>query len=99
MKARDLPRVVVPPPPPTKVCQACKVFRPEVLVPYDGNGAVECCWLCAHHIVEHDCLLETAMNDECDCMPTEIYPHRYFATTDEEFEQRRDEILARRASC
>lgn len=95
MKARDLPRAVQPKPVEPPVCAACKVFRPDCIVPY-GDGAVECCWLCAHAIVEHDCPLEKAVTHECECLPTEIYPRSHFGT-EAEFEQRRDDIIARRA--
>ena len=92
MKARDLPRVEAVKPPPVPVCAACKVFRPEVLVPYD-DGAVECCYLCAHHIAEHGCKLEEAVECECECLPTEIYPRSHFG---DKFEERRDAVIARR---
>lgn len=95
MKARDLPRIPPPKPAPAPVCAACKVFRPEVLVPY-GDGAVECCYLCAHAVAEHGCKLEEAVEHECECLPTEIYPRSHFG---DNFEERRDELIARRAEA
>lgn len=96
MKARDLPRVPPPEPVVRPACAACGVFCPECIVPY-GDGAAHCCFICAHHIVEHGCTLEEAYAGECECLPTEIFPRSHFGSTDEEFEQRRDEIIARRA--
>ncbi len=59
-------------------CTACKSFAPECLVPV-GDGAVPMCWLCAHHVIEHDTAVEHAHAAECECVPTEIYPSRVLA--------------------
>lgn len=58
-------------------CGACGTFAPECLVPV-GELAVPMCWLCAHHVVEHDAPLAAAHCAECECTPREIYPHRVF---------------------
>ncbi len=60
-----------------QACNACGTFAPECLVPV-GELAMPMCWLCAHHVVEHDCLLADAFSAECDCMPHDIYPGRLF---------------------
>lgn len=76
MKTFDLPRVSPPPPPPEpKVCVACKSFRAECLVPV-GEASAPMCWVCAHHVVEHDCKLEGVIEAWCECSPLSIYPHR-----------------------
>lgn len=64
-----------PPPPEKQSCRACKSFAPEVLVP-DGDEAVPMCWLCAHHVVDHDASMQAAPSAECECLPHQIYPHR-----------------------
>lgn len=56
------------------VCRGCKVFAPECLVPH-GDGAIPMCWLCAHHVVEHDGDIDDAYTGECECLPSEIFPH------------------------
>lgn len=92
MKARDLPPFVPPAPIEPPSCACCKVFRPDCIVPF-GDGALAMDWLCAHHVIEHGCSLEEAVAAECECLPTEIYPRSYFG---DQFEERRDEIVARR---
>lgn len=75
-KAFDLERVPPPPPPPEpKLCVACQGFRAECLAPV-GEGSVALCWLCAHHVVDHECKLEDAPEAECECLPHQIYPGR-----------------------
>lgn len=74
--AWDLPRIPPPPPPPEpKLCAACKAFKAECTAPV-GEGSAALCWLCAHHVVDHDCSLEAAVTHECECLPHEIYPGR-----------------------
>ncbi len=68
-----------PPPPEKQACCACETFAPEVLVPI-GDAAVPMCWLCAHHVVDHDVAPHHAHAAECECTPQEIYPHRAFET-------------------
>lgn len=92
MKARELPLFIPPPPVEPPACGCCKVFRPECIVPM-GDGALPMCWLCAHHVVEHNCTLEEAVEHECECLPTEIFPRSRFG---DQFEAQRDEIIARR---
>lgn len=67
-----------PPPKPRRACEACKTFAPECLVPM-GDAAVPMCWLCAHHVVEHDVPLTEAFRAECECGPHLIYPDRVLA--------------------
>jgi hypothetical protein len=57
------------------VCKSCKTFVPECLVPV-GAGAVELCWLCAHHVVEHEVCVDHAYTGTCKCTPEDIYPAR-----------------------
>lgn len=76
MKTFGLKRVPAPPPPPEpKTCVACKAFRAECVVPVDESSA-PMCWLCAHHVVDHDCAPHEAMTAECECLPHRIYPGR-----------------------
>ena len=67
MNGRDLPRVERP------VCASCGVMVPEVEVPL-GDGSAQCCWLCAHGIVDHGAQLGYASGVDCRCTPEEIYP-------------------------
>ena len=88
MKAFDLKRVTAPPPPPEpKLCVACKGFRAECVVPV-GEGSVPMCWLCAHHVVDHECALHDAATAECECLPHEVYPGRPAPTVDELIQER-----------
>lgn len=74
--AWNLPKVPPPPPPPEpKPCAACKGMRAECVAPI-GESSAALCWLCAHHVVDHECTLESAVTNECDCLPHEIYPGR-----------------------
>jgi len=34
------------------------------------------CWLCAHHVVDHECPPHDAATAECECLPHQIYPGR-----------------------
>lgn len=86
-KAFDLKRVVPPPPPPVKICMACNAFRAECLVPV-GEASAPMCWLCAHHVVDHECALHEAATAECECLPHEIYPGRTPPTVDELIQER-----------
>ncbi len=63
------------PPPERASCRACRTFAPECLVPV-GDDALPMCWLCAHHVIEHDVALQAAHSAECDCLPQAIYPNR-----------------------
>lgn len=58
---------------PCTACQACKTFEAEVLAPV-GDGAARLCWLCAHHVAEHDASLQAAPSAECECTPDQVYP-------------------------
>lgn len=76
MKSHKLARYVAPPPPPKPTCNACKAYAPEVIVPL-GEGAIELCWLCAHHHVDHGVpLSECPTSERCEHAPHEIYPSR-----------------------
>lgn len=78
MKLADL-RPVVQPKPAQKIgCVACKgAYAAECNVPI-GDGSAKMCWLCAHHVVDHDVPLHEAMEARCECKPEDIYPARYF---------------------
>lgn len=75
MKTFDLPLVLPPKPVAPKVCVACKAFRAECVVPV-GEASAPMCWLCAHHVVDHECPPHKAMTAECECAPELIYPGR-----------------------
>ena len=70
-----------PPPEPREACASCEVFAPECLVPV-GDAAVPMCWLCAHHIVEHNEAPHRASTAECECTPQQIYPRRALEGSD-----------------
>ena len=55
------------------VCAACEAFVAECLTPV-GEGSAPMCWLCAHHVVEHNCPVREAATAECECTPDEVYP-------------------------
>lgn len=76
MKSHKLARFVIPIPPPKPVCAACKAWSPEVTMPV-GDGAVDLCWLCAHHHVDHGATLREAPTAQCECTAAEIYPADY----------------------
>ena len=73
MSTDNLRRYCPPEPPTPPACAACRAFRPEALVP-DGDGCVELCWLCAHHVTEHEVALEHAGDARCKCRSGDIYP-------------------------
>lgn len=78
MKSHRLARFVTPPPPPRPRCNApgCEM-APEVVLPL-GQGAIDLCWLCAHHHVDHGVpLSECATSEACEHTPDEIYPGRH----------------------
>lgn len=54
-------------------CVACKAFTAECLVPV-GEAAVPMCWLCAHHVIDHDTLVHEALEARCECTPEDVYP-------------------------
>lgn len=64
-----------PPPPPKEACAACEAFAPTCLVPV-GDAAVPMCWLCAHHVIDHEVAPHHANTAECECLPEQIYPNR-----------------------
>jgi hypothetical protein len=76
-KLQRLPPFKETPPIAKEACAACEAFAPECLVPV-GDAAVPMCWLCAHHVVEHNTAPHHAYAAECECTPQEIYPHRVF---------------------
>lgn len=78
MKSHGLERFVAPPPTPAPTCAACKAYRPEVVVPL-GEGALELCWLCAHHHVDHGVPLSECAEAQCEHTGAEIYPREYLA--------------------
>jgi hypothetical protein len=71
-----------PPRPERQACVACRTYAPECLVPM-GDEALPMCWLCAHHVVEHDTAVEHAYCAECECTPQQIFPHRAFESAGE----------------
>lgn len=75
MRLDDLERIPPPKPVAKKPCMACKAFAAECLVPI-GDGAVPMCWLCAHHVIDHEVPLHLAHSAECECAPQAVYPHR-----------------------
>jgi hypothetical protein len=88
VKTFDLKRVPPPPPQPdAKLCVACKGFRAECIVPV-GEASAPMCWLCAHHVADHDCAPGDAATAECECLPHEIYPGRVPPTVDELIQER-----------
>lgn len=56
-------------------CVACKAYVAECMVPV-GEGSAAMCWLCAHHVVDHETPVHEAMTAECECTPDKIYPVR-----------------------
>lgn len=74
MKLADL-REVKHPKTEKRVCAACKAFAAECMVPH-GEGSLSMCWLCAHHVVDHEVPLARAMEAQCECAPEDIYPVR-----------------------
>ena len=75
VKLKHLKPFVEPPPLEKEACASCETFAPECLVPV-GDAAVPMCWLCAHHVIEHDVAPHHARVAECECVPGEIYPSR-----------------------
>lgn len=78
MKIEALLPFVEPPSPPKPVCFACKLWAPDCWVPLPA-GSQPMCWICAHHVVEHDMAPEHAQAGECECTPAEIYPQSVLA--------------------
>ncbi len=78
MKSKSLQPFKEPPPPERVACRACRTFAPECLVPV-GDDAVPMCWLCAHHVTEHNAPPNAPLAVECKCPAHEIYPHRALA--------------------
>lgn len=70
-----------PEPKPRKGCAACNTFAPECVVPI-GDASAPMCWLCAHHVVEHNAPVSEAYRAECECLPKDIYPHRVLESTE-----------------
>ncbi len=88
MKTFDLKRVPPPPPAPeAKLCVACKGFRAECVVPV-GESSAPMCWLCAHHVVDHERAPHDAATAECECLPHQVYPGREPPTVDELISER-----------
>jgi hypothetical protein len=58
-----------------RVCVACKSFVAECHAPV-GDGSAPMCWLCAHHVVDHDVPVHEAMTAQCECAPEDVYPMR-----------------------
>jgi hypothetical protein len=58
-----------------RTCVACKAFVAECMAPV-GEGSAAMCWLCAHHVVDHDVSLHEAAEARCECTPEQIYPKR-----------------------
>lgn len=56
-----------------RVCVACKAFVAECFAPVDGE-ALPMCWLCAHHVVDHETPLHEAAEARCECTPDQVYP-------------------------
>lgn len=97
MSLSSLKRVPPPPPAPDReACAACKAFAAECLVPV-GDDAVPMCWLCAHHVVDHDTPIEGACEGECDCRPHQIYPDSSLMTPARQADF--SAAIARRGRC
>ena len=81
MKIEALLLFVPPPRPPKPTCFACKAGAPECWVPLPSalGGPQPMCWICAHHVVEHDMSPEHAHCGECEHTPAEIYPRSVLA--------------------
>ncbi len=75
MKLAQLSIVKQPAPVTKKACMACKAFAAECLVPV-GDGAMPMCWLCAHHVIDHESPIHEACEARCECHPHQIYPGR-----------------------
>jgi hypothetical protein len=58
---------------PGAVCVACEAFLAECVVPV-GEASAAMCWLCAHHVVDHEVPVHLAVEAECDCTPEQVYP-------------------------
>lgn len=58
-----------------RVCVACQAFVAECMAPV-GDGSAPMCWLCAHHVVDHDVPLHEAAEARCECTPEQVYPVR-----------------------
>ena len=56
-----------------KICVACKSFRAECHAPI-GEDSAALCWLCAHHVVDHEAALHEAATAQCECTPDQVYP-------------------------
>jgi hypothetical protein len=78
VKLSNLKPFQEPPPPERQSCVSCKTFAPECLVPV-GDDAVPMCWLCAHHVVEHEVSVADAHRADCKCSASEVFPNRVFA--------------------
>jgi hypothetical protein len=63
---KDLKPFKAPVPVEREACHACKTFAPECLVP-DGDEALPMCWLCAHHVIDHNTSIASAHCAECEC--------------------------------
>ena len=74
MKLADL-REVKHPRDGKRACTACKAFAAECQVPI-GEGSAAMCWLCAHHVVDHEVAIHEAATAECECTPENVYPMR-----------------------
>lgn len=57
-----------------RICGACKAFESECMVPVFDGDSMPMCWLCAHHVVDHEVPICEAMDAECECAPGDIYP-------------------------
>jgi hypothetical protein len=60
-------------------CVSCRTFAPDCLVPVGDDESVQMCWLCAHHVVEHEVAVHHAHAGECECVPGNIYPAHVMA--------------------
>jgi hypothetical protein len=61
-----------------RLCVACKAYAAECQAPV-GEGSAPMCWLCAHHVVDHDVPLHEAMEARCECTPDQVYPKHVIA--------------------
>lgn len=69
-----------------RTCVACKAFKAECQVPI-GEGSTAMCWLCAHHVVDHDTPVHEASTAECECSPSAIYPAHVYHDINLEIER------------
>lgn len=76
LKVAALPRFPAPIAIDAPECASCRTFRPDVMVSTTSCTHAALCWICAHHVVEHDTSVAHAHVGECECPPEKFYPDR-----------------------